>query len=183
MTKLGRLANSRGQRLALAVVVLAAVVFASVGEAQRRGSSNYEGLWAGTLTMDAMVGVPADDAEGLSRTIDTEITIQRRGNAQLFFDAATNQTHWQYQTRPSLQLTELGNNAVIAGRGGQTVYAQSASDSWVLNLTRVDDATLLAQWSRVVVETPLGRNSDRLEWMLGGLVQLRRIDPSESAQF
>ena len=133
--------------------------------------------------MDAMVGIPEDDVEAVSRPIGFEITIQRRGNAQLFFDAAADQTYWQYQMRPSLQLTELGNNAVIAGRGGQTVYAQSGSDSWVLNLTRVDDDTLLVQWSRVVVEQPLGRNSDRLEWMLGGLVEMRRIDESESAQF
>jgi hypothetical protein len=174
--------TNAGRWFWLALGFALALALVTVGQAQRR-STEYEGLWAGTLTMDGMLGVPEDDVELLSQPIDMEMSVQRRGNVQLFFGADTGQPQWQYPSRLTLLITDLGDNAVIAGQGDRTVYAQSAIDSLVFNLTKVDDDTLQLYWTRVVVEEPLGRNSDRLEWMLGGLTEMHRIDPSESTQF
>jgi len=171
-----------GRWFSAALGLALALALVSVGQAQRR-STEYEGLWAGTLTVDGMLGIPEDEVELLSQAIDVEMSVQRRGIVQLFFNAGTGQPHWQYPRRLSLLITDLGDNAVVAGQGDRTVYAQSATDSLVFNLTKVDDDTLQVYWTRVVVEEPLGRNSDRLEWMLGGLTEMRRIDQSESAQF
>lgn len=123
----------------IAAVVL--VTVSSVSDAQRR--DQFRGTWTGALTPDALFGVPEKDVERLSQPVPFELRVFNRGRVELFFTSPEDE--WVFDGR-EMQLTEIGANGVVLGRLRGKDGSQSA---FSLNVTKVDDQTLLVNWSKI----------------------------------
>lgn len=123
----------------IAAWCLASVV--SVSDAQRR--EQFRGTWTGTLAPDALFGVPEGHVERLSKPVPLELRVFNRGRVELFFTSSENE--WVFDGR-ELQLTEIGANGVILGR---LRGKDGSQNGFSLNLTKIDDQTLMVNWSKI----------------------------------
>lgn len=123
------------------IAALGLVAVASVADAQRR--DQFRGTWSGTLTPDGLFGIPEKDVERLSQPVPFELRVFNRGRVELFF--TSREDEWVFDGR-ELQLTEIGANGVILGRLRGKDGSQNA---FSLNVTKVDDQTLLVNWSKI----------------------------------
>ena len=133
------------QRKALRNAVVALVLVtatASVTIAQR-GRDQFRGTWVGTLTPDLLFGVPEEHVQRLSQPVPFELRVFNRGRVELFFTSPEDE--WQFSNR-ELQLTEIGENGAILGRLNGKDRSQNAIS---MNVTKIDDQTLLVNWSKI----------------------------------
>jgi hypothetical protein len=129
------------------MLALVLVTVASVSTAQRR--DQFRGTWSGTLSPDALFGVPEQHVARLSEPVPIELRVFNRGRVELFFTSKHDE--WVFDGR-ELQLTEIGANGVILGRLRGKDGSQNA---FSLNLTRVDEQTLLVNWSKISTRSTL----------------------------
>jgi hypothetical protein len=122
---------------------------ASVSSAQR--NNQFRGFWSGTLSPDMLFGVPEAHVERLSTPVRFELRIFNRGRAELNF-LSTNEDEWNFDGK-ELLLTEIGENGVILGRF--KANADNSQNGFSLNLTKIDDQTLLVAWSKISTRATL----------------------------
>lgn len=136
-----RITKRSGATLWGVIAALGLVTVASVSDAQRR--DQFRGTWSGTLAPDVLFGVPEDDVERLSKPVPLELRVFNRGRVELFF--TSREDEWVFDGR-ELQLTEIGANGVILGR---LLGKDGSQNAFSLNLTKVDDQTVLVNWSKI----------------------------------
>src|SRR5690606_31042202 len=118
------------------ILLVGLLSVASVSTAQR-GRDQFRGNWSGTLVPNVLLGAPDAHVERLSQAIPFELRVFNRGRVELLFRSTEDE--WEFDGR-ELQITQIGANGVILGR----FTAQDGSrNAFSLNLTRVDDETLL----------------------------------------
>ena len=116
----------------------------------QRSENLFRGIWKGTLTPDIIVGVPAADVERLSQPFNFELRVFNRGKVEAYFLSPNEE--WEVTTR-DFQLTEIGENGVILGRLVGT--GDASQNGFSFNFTKVDDNTLLFNWSMLSTQQDL----------------------------
>jgi hypothetical protein len=141
---------------------------ASVSTAQR--SNQFRGFWSGTLAPDVLFGVPDAHTERLSQPIDFELRVFTRGRAEVYFTSRS--VEWEFTGREFL-LTDIGPNGVMLGR--LVRGTDDAQSSFSFNLTKIDDETLLLNWSMISIRS-VQRHDGLDEIALAGADELRLTD-------
>ena len=118
--------------------------------AQQRSGNLFRGIWKGTLTPEIIVGVPDDAIERLSQPFDVEFRVFNRGRVEIYFLSPNEE--WEFTGR-EFQLTEIGENGVILGR--LTGTGDASQNGFSFNLTKLDDQTLLFDWSMLSTQSDL----------------------------
>jgi hypothetical protein len=141
--------NRISKGLSLVVVSAGLAGMATASWAQR-SQNLFRGFWKGTLSPDVIVGVPEEDVERLKRPFDFELRVFNRGRVEVYFLA--NEEEWEFTGR-EFQLTEIGANGVINGR--LTGSGDASQNGFSFNLTKIDDETLLLDWTMLSTQTNL----------------------------
>jgi hypothetical protein len=160
----------------------ALLLLAPAADAQRASAGAFGGNWKGTLTMDAIVDVPADQLARMSKPVELEIRVENRGGAEIYF--TFEEEEWEFtdqieerednQTdgQRGFRLTPIGDqNAVIEAR---VVGNNDWISSITLNLTLLNPETLLVSWSRFTVRDQW-QNNGFDEFGMAGVATLARI--------
>lgn len=159
-------ARKRVSAVVSAVLVMGLVAVASVATAQRR--DQFRGYWSGTLAADVLLGVPEAHVARLSRPVPFELRVFNRGRVELFFTSADDE--WVFNGR-ELQITEIGANGVILGR---LTGKDGSQNAFSLNLTKIDDTTLMVNWSKISTRAVL-QFDGRDELAFAGTDELRLV--------
>jgi hypothetical protein len=152
------------------LLLAALLCIAPDSDAQRRGSEDFRGNWKGTLSPDLIFGAPEDHRERLSQPVEFELRVFNRGAIELFF--TSEEDEWEFAGR-DMQLTQVGDNGVILGRLSGT--SEGSQSAFSFNLTRIDEDTLLVNWSKLSTRVPL-RFDGLDELALAGTDELRLDD-------
>lgn len=161
--------NINATRALAACFGLILLVTASVAAAQRTGNL-FRGIWQGTLTPNIMLGVPEEHAERLSQPVQFELRVFNRGRAEIIF--ISDNDEWEVTGR-DVQVQEMGSNGMIFTRmPGATDDSQNA---FQFNLTKLDDETLLVDWSKISTRSNL-RFDGLDELAFAGTDELRLVD-------
>jgi hypothetical protein len=159
-------------KLRIAIGLTGLLALTPLANAQRVDVGGFEGIWKGTLTMDAIYDVPAEHVERLSKPVELEIRIFARGGAELYFTFEENE--WEFSQQRDFRITPLpgGQNGVIAARiPGNVGWMSSIS----LNMALQGEDALLLSWSRLTVRDQL--TFDGLDEMgFSGVAVLNRVD-------
>ena len=161
--------NSTLKRVSFGLAAASAVVLASAAFAQQRSENLFRGNWKGTLSPDIVVGVPDGDRERLSQPFDFELRVFNRGRVELYF--LSDEEEWEFTGR-EMQLTEIGKNGVILGR--LIGSGDASQNAFSLNLTKVDDETLLVNWTMLSTQRDL--RFDGLDEIGFGGIDLLTLD-------
>lgn len=137
------------KRLACALIGVGLMSMTGASMAQRSGNL-FRGIWKGTLTPEIIVGVPAADVERLSQPFDFEFRVFNRGKVEVYFLSPNEE--WEFTTR-DFQLTEIGENGVALGRLVGT--GDASQNGFSFNFTKLDDETLLFNWSMLSTQQDL----------------------------
>jgi hypothetical protein len=138
------------RRVSLAALSVCVIGIASVSLAQQRSQNLFRGIWSGTLTPDIIVGVPEGHLERLSEPFNFELRVFNRGRTEVYF--LTRAGEWDFTGR-EFQLTEIGENGVILGR--LTGSDDGSQNGFSFNLTKIDDETLLLDWTMLSTRAEL----------------------------
>lgn len=138
-------------RMRLLTCLVCLVVLMPVADAQRRSSQRdagqFEGTWRGSLTMDVLFDVPAEQVERLSQPVELEIRIFGRGNAELYFFG---DTEWDFREQRDFRITPVGeDNAVLLARISNT--AGRWRSSFAFSFAKQGPDQLLVNWSRMTI--------------------------------
>ena len=143
------------RRVVVGAICAGAIVLASVSLAQQRSQNLFRGNWKGTLSPDIVVGVPEGHRERLSQPVDFELRVFNRGRAELYF--SSDEVEWVFvrsgEGQLEMQVTEIGANGTILGR--LTGTADDSRNAFSFNLTKVDDETLLVNWTMLSIQSVL----------------------------
>jgi hypothetical protein len=163
------------KRIRFLICSLCLIAIVPVADAQRRSSQRdagqFEGNWKGTLTMDVVYDVPAEQVERLSQPVELEIRIFGRGNAELYF---TGDTEWQFREQRDFRITPVGeDNAVLLARISNT--AGRWRTSFAFSFAKQGEDELLVNWSRMTIRNQVENDGlDNLAF--AGTAVFQRID-------
>jgi len=135
--------------LSVAAVGAGLLGMVSVSMAQRSGNL-FRGFWSGMISPDIIVGVPDADIERLSKPFEVELRIFNGGRSEVVF--LSDDEEWEFTGR-NFNLTEIGENGVILGR--LIGSGDDSQNAFSFNLTKIDDETLLVDWTMLSTQSNL----------------------------